>query len=82
MTEHRFAPHCYAEVRINGARRFIEVLRESGNLVIGTRVNRDGTAWEKTTATHVQTNLIVTHKDEVIRRMRLNLHYGMLEAEK
>lgn len=68
----------YAEVRVNGKRRIIEVLKENDGRITGYRVNRDGSRWEQEDETAWRQELVVGLSDNVVRRLKLDLFYGEL----
>ena len=44
---HVYAPATYAEVKVNGKRRFIEVIKRENGRITGYRANRDGSRWDR-----------------------------------
>ena len=68
----------YAEVRVNGKRRLIEVSKESDGRITGYRVNRDGSRWDRDDGTTWTQELIVALSSNVVRRLKLDLFYGEL----
>ena len=47
-------------------------------MLFGKRVLPDGTDWSKETATHVEEELVGFRETDIVKELRLSLHYGEL----
>lgn len=72
------APIRYAEVRVNGKKRLIEIVREDDTRVAGYRANRDGSRWDREDETTWTQELIIVSAKSVVRRLALDLTFGEL----
>jgi hypothetical protein len=77
-----YAPANYAEVRIGGKRRLIEVLSDRDGIVKGYRANRDGSRWDHDDGAIWSQEVIVVSAANVLRRLKLDLMYGELVEPK
>lgn len=77
-----YAPANYAEVRIGGKRRLIEVLSDRDGIVKGYRANRDGSRWDNDDGETWTQVVIVVSAANVLRRLKLDLMYGELVEPK
>lgn len=75
-----FSPIRYAKVKISPrVTRTIQVLSERDGMIFGMRVTDSGEKWEHEDATSISTEMVVCHTKDVVRELRLNLHYDELE---
>jgi len=72
-------PQRFVEMRVGKRRQFIKVSKDDGTLIIGHRVNRDGSKFERETKTTVEEFVVIGTPKCIIREMRMSKHYGMLE---
>lgn len=77
-----YAPATYAEVRVGGKRRLIEVLSDRDGIVKGYRANRDGSRWDSDDGETWTQEVIVVSAANVLRRLKLDLMYGELVEAK
>jgi hypothetical protein len=68
----------YAELRLDGKRRLIEVTSESDGRIKGYRVNRDGSRWDRDDGQTWTQEVIIASSSSVTRRLTLDLTYGEL----
>lgn len=72
----------YAELIVNGRRLLIEVIREDGDRILGYRVHKDGSRWDRETTTAWMQELVVGLQKNVRRRLALDLVFGELVESK
>lgn len=72
----------YAEVKIGGRRRFVEIVRESDGCISGYRANLDGSRWDRDDGKTWTQEMIIASTQSVIRRMQLDLVCGQLVESK
>lgn len=72
----------YAELTVNGRRLIIEIVREDGERILGYRVNRDGSRWDRETSTAWMQELVVGLRKNIRRRLALDLVFGELVETK
>lgn len=70
----------YAKIRMGGRTYLIEVTQEGGGTISGWRVRKNGDRMDTSTKTTITEYFMVARSDQVIARMQMNLHYGVLEA--
>jgi len=70
-----YAPATYAEVRVGGKRRLIEVLSDRDDIVKGYRANRDGSRWDSDDGETWTQEVIVVSAANVLRRLKLDLMF-------
>lgn len=70
-----YAPATYAEVRVGGKRRLIEVLSDRDGIVKGYRANRDGSRWDSDNGETWTQEVIVVSAANVLRRLKLDLTF-------
>ena len=68
----------YAEVKINGKRRLIEICSEKNGIVKGYRVLKDGSRWDKDDGKFWAQELIIVSAANVICKMQLDIIFGEL----
>lgn len=72
----------FARVRVRGGTfRFVPILREGDQRCTGMRVTREGETWQKETREAVTEELVVFAPSDIVDRLVLNCHYGLLEKE-
>jgi len=76
MNTHRIGN--YAEVRVNGKRRLIQITSENDGRVSGYRVLCDGSRWDTDDGTTWTQEIVMVPASSVVRRMQLDLMYGEL----
>jgi len=69
----------YAEIRIDGKRRFIEITSERDGVVKGYRVLRDGSRWDRDDGKTWTQEIIIASTASIVRRLQLDLVYGELK---
>jgi hypothetical protein len=79
---HIYAPATYAEVKVNGKRRLIEVIKRENGRVTGYRANRDGSRWDRDDGKTWTQEIIVVSSDSVERYFKFELTFGeMIEIK-
>lgn len=68
----------YAELRLDGKRRLIEVTSESDGRIKGYRVNRDGSRWDRDDGQTWTQEIVIASSSSVTRRLTLDLTFGEL----
>lgn len=75
-----FSPTPYARIRLSDGKIVdIQVSKETDKMISGFKVNKEGERSVRVTKDAETSTLIVAHPDNVVARLRMNLHYGMLE---
>ena len=78
----------FARVRIASGRYLtIKIISEVGGKVKGWRVDdKTGEKWDRSKMVdgvlHTTEELVLAHTSDIVKRLRLNLHYGELEESK
>jgi len=70
-----YAPATYAEIRIGGKHRLIEVLSDRDGIIKGYRANRDGSRWDHDDGETWTQEVIVVSAANVLRRLKLDLTF-------
>lgn len=71
----------YARVRVDGRTKYIRILREDGEFVVGKRVTKEGVDWERANKTGVTQEMVVCGPEDVKARLVLDTHYAELVEE-
>lgn len=77
-----YGPSAYAEVKINGKQRIIEVLSNKNGIIKGYRANKDGSRWDKDDGIIWSQEIIIVSSDSILRYLKLDLVYGELVEDK
>lgn len=68
----------YALIKTVKGSEYIEIQREAEDLIVGIRVNEQGSTWDPDTGKKFKTEIVAVHPCDLLGYYRFNHSYGAL----